>query len=142
MGEFDIAVSSLAFHYVRDFPNLVRSISKLLKEGGALIFSQEHPIFTASKQNKDWIRDENGQKLHWPFDDYSDEGERTGDWLVEGVVNYHRTVGTILNTLIENNFVIEKVLEPVPGEREIEANLTLADVIRRPAFLIVKARKG
>ena len=38
-GSFDAVISSLAFHYVRDFGELVKNIRRWLKRGGDLVFS-------------------------------------------------------------------------------------------------------
>lgn len=45
---FDIAYSSLAFHYVRDFSRLARQISRALAPGGHLVFTIEHPVYMAA----------------------------------------------------------------------------------------------
>ena len=39
---FDIVISSLAFHYIKDYSKLVKDIYNLLNKDGYLIFSQEH----------------------------------------------------------------------------------------------------
>ena len=46
-GSFDVVLSSLALHYVRDFGPLVENIFRWLTPGGAFVFSSEHPVFTA-----------------------------------------------------------------------------------------------
>ena len=55
-GSFDVVISSLAFHYVRDFEPLVRKISSWLAPEGAFVFSVEHPVFT-SRGDQDWCYD-------------------------------------------------------------------------------------
>ena len=50
---FDIVLSSLAFHYVKDFRPLAENIARWLKKGGQLVFSVEHPVFTSSGP-QDW----------------------------------------------------------------------------------------
>ena len=67
LGSFDIVLSSLAFHYIKDFENLVENISKWLVPGGYLIFSVEHPVFT-SYGTQDWYYSEDGQILNFPVD--------------------------------------------------------------------------
>ena len=52
-SSFDVVLSSLAFHYVRDFQPLVGKISRFLKPGGDFVFSVEHPVFTAYG-TQDW----------------------------------------------------------------------------------------
>ena len=47
---FDLAYSSLAFHYVAHLDTLLRTIHRALVPGGRLVFSIEHPIYTAPRQ--------------------------------------------------------------------------------------------
>ncbi len=37
-GEFDVAISSLALHYVEDFSGVVKNVNRLLCDGGIFIF--------------------------------------------------------------------------------------------------------
>lgn len=50
---FDVILSSLAFHYVADYEILVKKIYRILKSGGNLVFTVEHPVFTAYG-TQDW----------------------------------------------------------------------------------------
>lgn len=137
----DIICSSLAFHYIADFNKLIKKISHALCEGGILLFSIEHPIVTANKGNEDWIIDEDGQILHYAFDNYQKEGYRSQNWLVNDVVTYHRTISTIINTLIENGIQIEKIVEPIPTEEAAQKFPTLKKQLRCPSFLIIRGKK-
>ena len=109
---FDIIVSSLAIHYVEDYPKLIENVRDLLTVNGEFIFSTEHPVSTARRQltrtSKNWIRDEEGNRLHWAIDHYHEEGKREFHWLVDGVVMYHRTFSTLINTIIEKGLRIRK----------------------------------
>ena len=68
-SSFDVVLSSLAFHYVRDFQPLVGKISRFLKPGGDFVFSVEHPVFTAYG-TQDWYYGENKEMLHFAGDNY------------------------------------------------------------------------
>ena len=140
-GVIDFVSSSLAFHYIADFQLLIKKISTALCEGGILLFSLEHPIVTANKGKESWITNEEGNYLHFAVDNYQDEGLRTQNWLVDNVIMYHRTMSTILNTLIENGLQIEKVIEPIPTEEALRNLPSLNKELRRPSFLIVRAKK-
>lgn len=137
----DIVTSSLAFHYIADFDQLMEKISVLLRQDGILVFSMEHPISTANKGGDDWIKNEHGQITHFALDNYQSEGMRKENWLVDGVIMYHRTMATILNTLIHNGLSIENVVEPVPTEAVSELYPNIQKEFRRPSFLFIKARK-
>lgn len=138
-GEFDLAYSSLALHYVADFGRLARTVFDGLGPGGHLVFSIEHPIFMASRK-PDWLVRENGRRS-WPVDGYASEGARTTDWLAPGVVKYHRTLGTTLNHLIEAGFALRKVVEWSPSSDQLDAQPALADELERPMMVLVAARR-
>ena len=94
---FDVVLSSLAFHYVESFSQVVDKVRDSLAPGGYFVFSVEHPVFTAYG-SQDWYYDENGNILHFPVDNYYYEGKRKAVFLGEEVVKYHRTLTTYLNT--------------------------------------------
>ena len=61
---FDIVISSLAFHYVKEYEQLMKRIVMWLKQGGELVFSVEHPVFT-SYGTQDWYYNADGNILHF-----------------------------------------------------------------------------
>jgi SAM-dependent methyltransferase len=138
-GGFHLAYSSLALHYVEDAARLFAEVRRALAPGGRFVFSTEHPIYTAPT-NPGWSIDSRGCKT-WPVDGYSVEGLRTTDWLAEGVVKHHRTVGTTLNLLIRSGFTIGHVEEFRPTAEQVEADPALAEERERPMFLLVAARR-
>lgn len=138
-GSFDIVVSSLALHYVKDFEPLIKSIHHWLKAGGQLIFSVEHPVFTAYG-SQDWYYDQNGEILHFPVDNYYYEGQREAIFLGERITKYHRTLTTYLGTLLTNGFQITHVVEPQPPENMMDIP-GMKEEMRRPMMLLVAAHK-
>ncbi|OPY96791.1 SAM-dependent methyltransferase [Bradyrhizobium sacchari] len=134
---FDLAYSALTFHYVQDFRRLVRVIRKALVPDGHFVFTIEHPIFMAA-EHPHWIFDEEGRKT-WPVNRYSVEGERRTDWFAKGVLKYHRTLGTTLNTLIGAGFQIRQVEEFAPTREQIQQVPQLTEELERPMMLIVSA---
>lgn len=97
-NEYDVVISSLAFHYIEDFDGIVNSVFRNLTNGGVFIFSVEHPTFTAYG-TQDWYYDKNGKILHFSVDNYDYEGKREAVFLGEKATKYHRTLTTYLNTL-------------------------------------------
>ncbi|WP_027055539.1 class I SAM-dependent methyltransferase [Mesorhizobium erdmanii] len=138
-GGFDLAYSSLALHYVEDVERLYRTVHQALSPGGHFVFSTEHPIYMAPTR-PGWVIDAEGRRT-WPVDRYLVEGPRKTDWLAKGVVKYHRTIGTTLNTLIRSGFAIEHVEEFRPTDAQIAARPDLAEELERPMFLLVSARR-
>jgi hypothetical protein len=85
-----------------------------------------------------WISDDGGRKT-WPVNGYSVEGERRTDWFAKGVLKYHRTLGTTLNSLIDTGFEIRRVEEFAPTREQVEEMPQLAEELERPMMLIVSA---
>jgi SAM-dependent methyltransferase len=140
-GAFDLVVSSLALHYVRDYAGLVRRIARWLRPGGRLVFSTEHPIYTARASAEGWVVGPDGTRTAWALDRYAEEGPREHRWFVPGVRRYHRTLATLLNGLIDAGLAIERVVEPAPGDDWLRERPEHADERRRPMFLLVRAAK-
>lgn len=136
---FDVIISSLAFHYVKDFDRLVKNIHRWLKTGGLLVFSAEHPVFTSSG-SQDWFYDKDGNIMHFPVDNYYYEGRREAVFLGEKVIKYHRTLTTYLELLLQTGFEICHVVEPRPPQDMMDIP-GMADEMRRPMMLLVSAKK-
>src|SRR6266849_8713318 len=124
---FDLVVSSLVLHYVDDYPGLVLRIAGWLAAGGVLVYSTEHPIFTARLPGDGWV--------------LADEGAREETWFVPGVRKVHRTLATLINGLHDAGLVVERVVEPIPSEQWLQDHPVARDERRRPMFLLVRARK-
>ena len=141
-GRFDVILSSLAVHYIEDFGQLLGHVYRLLAEDGLLVFSQEHPLTTALTKDDYWHRDENGVALHYKLTDYGRPGVRQTNWIVEGVVKYHRTFGDIVNALTASGFVMEAMLEPMPEEAVMKQDESYRKYYHKPDFLLIRARKA
>lgn len=132
---FDLAYSSLAFHYVENLEGLLARVCAALVPGGKLIFSVEHPIFTAPT-NPSWSIDTAGHST-WPVNGYLDEGPRSTDWLAKGVIKQHRTIGTYVNLLVRSGFAISHINEWGPSKEQVASRPEWANERQRPPFLLV-----
>lgn len=135
---FDVVISSLALHYVERFDLVCQKIHQCLISGGPFIMSVEHPVFTAVA-SQEWCYGVNGERLHWPLDNYQQEGCQHTQWMADDVIKYHRTIATYLNTLISSGFQISKLLEPTPTPEMLIENPDWKDECRRPMFLLIAA---
>lgn len=135
----DLAYSSLALHYLQNIDGLFATLFQALKPGGKMVFSAEHPIFTAvAKQG--WFFEQDGQKI-WPVANYQQEGERISNWFADGVKKQHRKLATWINALIAAGFVIEHLDEWGPDAAQIAANPALGEEKVRPMLFLLSARK-
>ncbi|RKQ39611.1 bifunctional 2-polyprenyl-6-hydroxyphenol methylase/3-demethylubiquinol 3-O-methyltransferase UbiG [Enterobacter sp. R1(2018)] len=136
----DLVYSSLALHYLQDIDTLFSTVYQALVPGGSLVFTAEHPVYTAPL-NQGWLTDPTGQKS-WPVNHYQQEGERISNWFAEGVKKQHRKLATWLNVLIASGFIIEKLDEWGPNAEQIAQNPALDEEKERPMIFLLAARKA
>lgn len=141
--KFDIVISSLAFHYVKDYEKLINDIYNLLNDDGILIFSIDHPLRIASKFET-WMK-KNYTKINGKWfllvSDYNREGIREKEWNGVMVKRYHRNFSSLINGLVNSGFKIDKILEPIPDEKAIKIIPKYINQYDRPYFLFVRAKK-
>jgi SAM-dependent methyltransferase len=135
----DLVYSSLAFHYLTKLPELAARVYAALVPGGRLVFSVEHPTVTAS-HHATWKHDAQGRQF-WPVDHYFDEGPRSTNWLVDGVVKQHRMLGTYFSLLRRAGFVVTHVEDWGPTLEQVAARPDWATERDRPLFLLVAAMR-
>lgn len=138
-SRWDLVVSNLALHYLEDLADIYRRIFRTLRPGGIFLMNIEHPVFTAGV-GQDWVYDAQGQPLYWPLDDYYRPGPRRTRFLGCEVVKYHHTLTQILMGLLETGFVLEAVEEAEPPAEMLDQP-GMADELRRPMMLLVRARR-
>jgi ubiquinone/menaquinone biosynthesis C-methylase UbiE len=136
---FDLVYSSLAFHYIAGLDRLLAQIYRALRQDGSLVFSVEHPIYTAPT-DPGWTTNAAGRQT-WPVESYLEEGPRSTDWLAAGVIKQHRTVATYINLMLRSGFMLTHVQEWGPDPAQIATMPTLATERERPPFLLLAARR-
>jgi Cyclopropane fatty acid synthase and related methyltransferases len=135
---YDLVYSSLAVHYLADFNAFCRKVRRALATDGRFVFSMEHPIF-AARAEPEWMTDASGKRV-FALCDYAREGERVTNWVVDGIVKYHRKLSSVVTSLIAAGFAIDAMDEWSPSEADLAAHPDLADEIVRPMLLLVAAR--
>jgi trans-aconitate methyltransferase len=136
----DLIVSSMALHYVEDFGRISAMLYAALAPGGQMAFSVEHPIY-AARAEPEWVTAADGRQA-FAIADYLVEGRRVTNWIVDGIVKYHRTIGTMLNILIGAGFAYRAVNEWKPSDEQFDAHPEWrATELTRPMFLLMSLTK-
>ena len=138
-AQFDLVLSNLVLHYVRDLEPVYRGIYQTLRPGGFFVMNIEHPTFTAGVR-QEWIYDEAGRALYWPVDRYFEPGRRQTRFLEHSVCKQHHTLTQILNPLLQIGFTLCDIEEAVPPQ-SMRQLPQMEDEMRRPMMLLVRAQK-
>lgn len=142
VADYDVIVSSLAFHYIEDYKGAVQKVYNHLKNTGVFIFSIEHPVTTATRSDDLWSHVPDMYD-HYKLDHYFESGMRSTRWLQQDVIKYHRTMEELLNTLLEAGFKLERIIETGNTElsNEYMSHVDIEKINHRPSFVIFKAVK-
>jgi SAM-dependent methyltransferase len=125
---FDLVVSALAMDYVEDWGAPLSEFRRVLKPGGKLVFSVEHPAFRFVEQ----VHEGEGSyfKTALGVMEWSGFGERV--WMP----SYRRPLGAMVDAVLGCGFVFAAMLEPKPDERFRAADPEEYErLCRMPGFL-------
>jgi SAM-dependent methyltransferase len=132
-GWFDLVVGPLVMDYVKEWEQVFGEFFRVLKAGGYLVFSMEHPYtkYADHQENSNYFEIERVEYI-W-----------RGFGGAVRVPSYRRPLSAVINPLIRAGFTLEQILEPLPTEEfKQKAPEDYTDLIRRPGFMCVRAVKG
>ncbi|AQX05355.1 methyltransferase [Elizabethkingia meningoseptica] len=135
--QFDIVISSMSMHYVKEIQPLFTKIYQGLNQHGQFLFSIEHPVCTAAQ--KGWY--ETNNEKYWLLNKYGKEGKRHQNWFVDGVIKYHRKLSTLVNNLTTAGFVVRNIEEPTPDDELLMKRPDFIQHTERPPVVIFNCIK-
>lgn len=130
---FDLVVSSLAIDYVRDWSTPLAEFKRVLKTGGRLVFSVQHP-----QGSYEWFKPPSAFGVHYCEAVWKGF---TDDPVV--VPDYYRSIEEIISPLIEAGFRLCALKETKPAP-ELEAinPRKFHEGTKFPTFMVIDAELG
>ncbi len=126
-GSYDLIVSVLVLHYLKDWQPTLKEFNRVLRPNGRLIFSTHHPFTDLELSSGD---------------DYFATELLEDEWDVGKVQFYRRPLSKISRDLFESGFVIEEIGEPQPIKppKDVAFN-AYGRTMKKPARLMVRVCK-
>ncbi len=130
-NSFDVILSALAMHYIRDWNATLGEFQRLLVAGGRLVISIEHPFFEYTYfQSEQYFAVE---PVRCTWNGFESPTEMN---------SYRRPLGACIAPLTRNGFCIDELLEPRPTkEFEKLDPKHFKELNEFPAFLCMSASK-
>ena len=150
---FDFAVAFMSLMDIPETARVLAEVQRVLRPGGFLQFSIEHPCFaTRHRRNLrtpdgltyaievgDYFRGMQGEVAEWIFSAAPHEMRQT---LREfRTPRFTRTLSEWVNLLIDAGFVVERMKEPQPDEQTVQECPKIQDARIVAYFLHIRARK-
>lgn len=128
---FDVVNAPLCLDYIRDWDHVFGEFKRVLKRGGYVVTSSAHPSFDA-----EYFRTERY------FEIEAVEGPWSGFGEPFVMNSYRRPLAEFINAPLRAGLVLDKLLEPLPtAEFRAADPRRHAELMRRPAFLMMRLRK-
>jgi SAM-dependent methyltransferase len=122
-GEFDDVTVSLVLHYLEDWSGPLAELHRVLKPGGRLILSVNHPII---------------REVVYPEDDYFATSPYTEEYTFDGqaasLTFYHRPLHAMSDAFTRAGFAISTISEP-PFSPDVPRELLPPGLGERTSFL-------
>lgn len=134
---FDLVISNLALHYIRDISSLLLKVHQWLKKGGHFVFTIEHPIFTANLIQHPYQWFDSQTPRGWIVSNYFASGERYGFFGLK----YHRTIEEYFTAITQVGYQVLRILEPVPDGYALQLCPEYQEDLERPLYMAFKCRK-
>jgi ubiquinone/menaquinone biosynthesis C-methylase UbiE len=129
----DLAFSAYAFGYVEDLGRVFRQVHRVLRTGGALVFSLPHPAYAMIDDDaEEPLRIGRSYFSREPIDE-----QRSGITFT----TYHHSLSQLYSGLSRSSYRVEQILEPEPVAGAPRSRVWRDAFTMVPRTLIIKARK-
>ncbi|MBE1589365.1 class I SAM-dependent methyltransferase [Nonomuraea angiospora] len=136
-SSFDLIVSRLAFHYVKDIETVLAALHRCLSPGGRIVFTVVHPVLTSHDSGA------REKRTSWVVDDYFVQGPREREWIGGTVTWFHRTIEDYVVALTRSGFALSSLRECAPCEDRFNGDADeLARRRRVPLFLLLSGMRA
>lgn len=136
-GAFVGVVANLSLNNVDDLDAAMGAVRRVLRPGGWLVFTIPHPCFETPHAS--WGTAPDGRPAQLVSEYFEERFWRSANpHGFRRAGNWHRMLATYLNALIDDGFVITRVLEPEPSQALAVSYPGRADL---PMFVVVQARR-
>jgi SAM-dependent methyltransferase len=135
---FDLVVSYLTLIDIPDIDLAIREMARVLAPGGTLLIANL-TNFSTPCADRGWVKDEQGERLHYPIDRYFEDRGMWVEWRGIRIINHHRPMRRYMKALLDAGLTLTWFDEPEPIDSAPAA--VAADYRRVPWFLVMEWRK-
>jgi len=110
-ASFDLVVSYITLIDIADFRAAIHEMARVLRPGGSLLMANLTG-FTSACASQGWVKDEKGEHLHYPVDNYLREFSFWLEWSGIRIVNWHRPLAAYMTAFLDAGLTLKFFSEP------------------------------
>jgi SAM-dependent methyltransferase len=141
-ASFDAAVACLVFEHIDAVDAAIAEVARVVKPGGRFCFFLNHPLLQTPGSG--WIDDHMVEppEQYWRIGPYLVETESIEQVELGVYIRFiHRPLSRYLNSLVEQGFVLERMLEPAPPSGFLDRAPEYRDAATVPRLLYLRLRR-
>lgn len=136
-ASFDLVVSYITLIDIPDFRAAIREMARVVRPGGSLLIANLTG-FTSACASQGWVRDETGEHLHYPVDNYLSEFPFWFEWSGIRIENWHRPLTAYMSAFLESGLMLKYFTEPAAASG---AEIHRERQRRVPWFVVMEWRR-
>jgi len=138
---FDLVTMNMSVHYIKDIIELFKNIRKILKKGGRVAFTTDHPLKYSAHLDEKRIK--SLREFFTKSRDYLNDKKKFvyNNWTKKNdLVIYKRPLGKYIEALAINGFLIDAFIEPKTKQLSsyFSGNKVKSEI---PAYIAIGAKK-
>jgi len=110
-SSFDLVVSYITLIDIPDFRAAIGEMARVLKPGGSLLMANLTG-FTSACGDRGWVKDDGGEHLHYPVDNYLGEFPIWLEWSGIRIQNWHRPLSAYMTAFLDSGLTLTYFAEP------------------------------
>ena len=134
-ASFDLVISYLTLIDIPDIQAAIPEMARVLEPGGTLLIANLNSFNTACADTG-WLKNRDGQRLHYPVDNYLEERAMWIEYRGIRIINHHRPLNTYLRALLNAGLRLTYFDEPAPSADAPVSKA--ANYCRAPWFLVME----
>lgn len=151
-ASFDFATAFMSLMDIPDLHGVLAETARVLRPGGFLQCSIEHPLNTMT--HREWVRDDDGRKQALAVAGYFEQRETIETWLFSSVPDeqreafepfrvprFRRTLSEWLTAVAGAGFAVEAAAEPYADDATVREYPRLVSSRIVPFFLHLRCRR-
>lgn len=133
---FDLAVSYITLVDIEGYAEAIAEMTRVLRPGGRVVAVNVGFVSASVGPGGGWQRDEDGNELFVPIDNYGSEWSTVLEWNGLRIRNWHRPLGAYMSAYLNAGLNLRSFIEPTPPEA-LRSRPEFARAFRVPWFTVM-----